>query len=86
MANLPPVITIQQVSDALGENAGSFRSFRYLSAEPLPYRKIKRSEFKQRRMAFHVDAVCNWLRRAMAPGTFGKEQEAALYAAAKQND
>lgn len=80
-----PVVTTAQISDALGENPGSFRAFKYVCGDQLPIIKIPRGQNGRRIMAHPVDAVCAWLRRAMAPGKFGAEQEAALYDAAKAN-
>lgn len=84
MAN-QPVITMAQISDALGENPGSFRAFRYVAGDQLPAVKIPRGKNGRKIVAHPVDAICAWLRRAMSPGKFGAEQEAALYDAAKAN-
>lgn len=81
-----PVVTTTQISDALGENAGSFRAFKYVSGDQLPIVKIPRGKNGRRIVAHPVTSVAAWLRRAMAPGKFGPEQEAALFEAAKENE
>lgn len=80
-----PVVTTAQISEALGENPGSFRAFRYVCGDQLPIVKIPHGKNGRRIVAHPVDSVCAWLRRAMTPGKFGAEQEAALYDAAKAN-
>lgn len=80
-----PVVTTAQISIALGENPGSFRSFKYVCGDQLPIVKIPTGKDGRRIVAHPVVDVCVWLKRALTPGKFGPEQEAALFEAAKMN-